>query len=209
MNTKISLFTSAHLNKSTALKNLNIKTKLNSSTEIVDFNTNDTNDTCDLNFKLWIQPQFDTNEKNKNYMLDFANLEYSDEFIVIYLFTLRDGRITSRFINEINILKEFFNTYITNVQFIYYNDDNTQLSYNDKKELKELISSNISSILNNYSIDINYIFQTNTDMFKNIITNIYNLQKNGMNKLIEPHTSFYGLDNVFDDRLLTNNSREL
>ena len=204
MNNKISLFTSSHINKSSLLKNLNLKTNLNTNLEITDIMINN------MNFKLWIQPQFETNEKNKNYLLNFANLEYSDEFIIIYLFTLRDGRITGRFANELNILKEFFNTNISNIQFIYYNDDYTELSCNDKKEIKELINSNISNILENNNTDIHYNFNTNnTNIIKKVITNIYNLKINGMNQFIEPHTSFYGLDNVFDDRLLSNNSREV
>ena len=205
MSTNVSIFTCSCINRENILKKILNKKIFNSSVQIENLVIDG------ININLWLQPQLKNININKKILTDFVNLDKSDDFIVLFVFTLKYGRITETFIDELKILKNFLNDDISKVQFIYCFEDDTELSSNDKQNIKEIVLQNINYNIENLNNDIHYIFDINNikENINNIIQNIYTLKKNGMNKMIEPHTSFYGIDNVFDDRLLTSVSRDI
>lgn len=205
MSTNISIFTNSFINRENILNKVINKSIYDSSIQIENLIIDG------INLNLWLQPQFVNIDTNKKILTDFVNLEKSDDFIVLFIFTLKYMRITETFIDELKILKNFLNDDISKVQFIYCFEDDTKLSSNDKQNIKELVSQNINSNIKTLNNDIHYIFDINNikENISSIIQNIYTLKKNGMNKMIEPHTAYYGADNVFDDRLLTSISRDI
>ena len=205
MSTNISIFTNSFINRENILNKVINKSIHDSSIQIENLIIDG------INLNLWLQPQFVNIDTNKNILTNFVNLEKSDDFIVLFIFTLKYMRITETFIDELKILKNFLNDDISKVQFIYCFEDDTKLSSNDKQNIKELVLQNINSNIKTLNNDIHYIFDINNikKNISSIIQNIYTLKKNGMNKMIEPHTAYYGADNVFDDRLLTSISRDI
>lgn len=205
MSTNISIFTNSFINRENILNKVINKSIYDSSIQIENLIIDG------INLNLWLQPQFVNIDTNKNILTNFVNLEKSDDFIVLFIFTLKYMRITETFIDELKILKNFLNDDISKVQFIYCFEDDTKLSSNDKQNIKELVLQNINSNIKTLNNDIHYIFDINNikKNISSIIQNIYTLKKNGMNKMIEPHTAYYGADNVFDDRLLTSISRDI
>ena len=209
MSTNVSIFTCSCINRENILKKISNKKIFNSSVQIENLVIDG------INLNLWLQPQFKNIETNKKILTDFVNLEKSDDFIVLFVFTLEYGRITETFVNEIKILKEFFNKDISKIQFVYYLNEFEEFSSKEKLDIKELISKNINcnieENIEKLNSDIYYVFDTNNikKYIYDTIININNLKRCGMNKMIEPHIAFYGADNVFDDRLLTSSSRDI
>ena len=213
---RVALFISANLNN----PNFNFRKKLwkslfpeineNHISDGILFNTYELNNNGG-NIRLFNHPNFVDNAYNEHILTNFANPERQNEYLVMFFFGLKNNRLEETFKNEFETLKIFFKDDILKVQFYFINNDENPVSRTEKIVLQNLCSSNINKLLKTTITEIHYIYEFEPIGFKDLLLNkiseITKMREEGINYFFEPHISYYGRNNVFDDRKFTGIAR--